>query len=69
MGSADKSKSAASQDPERVGESPALAATECKDVASAHDAPHDAVFGEITEDGPNYRSVRALREPSRCSRH
>ncbi|GJN71382.1 amino acid transporter [Purpureocillium lilacinum] len=57
MGSADKSKSAASQDPERVGESPALAATECKDVASAHDAPHDAVFGEITEDGPNYRSL------------
>lgn len=23
---------------------------------------HDAVFGDITEDGPNYRNVRAIRK-------
>lgn len=26
-------------------------------VDDAHDAEHDAVFGAITEDGPNYRNV------------
>lgn len=25
--------------------------------------PHDAVFGEITEDGPNYRNVRYVPLP------
>lgn len=27
-------------------------------VTEGQDYSHDAVFGEITEDGPNYRSVR-----------
>lgn len=25
---------------------------------------HDAVFGGITEDGPNYRNVRVFRTPT-----
>lgn len=27
-------------------------------IYESQDYSHDAVFGEITEDGPNYRSVR-----------
>lgn len=32
-------------------------------IGEVHNDPnyaHDAVFGEITEDGPNYRNVRHL---------
>ena len=29
-------------------------------VGQVEEGSHDAVFGEITGDGPNYRSVRAF---------
>ncbi|KAJ4252319.1 hypothetical protein NW762_010916 [Fusarium torreyae] len=39
-----------SQDPESLGRPPSK-------TGSANEATNDAVFGEITEDGPNYRSL------------
>lgn len=31
------------------------------DLPSVDDPTHDAVFGEITEEGPNYRNVHTSR--------
>lgn len=33
-------------------------------VGEVHDASHDAVFGEMSGDGPNYRNVRAFSHVS-----
>ncbi|KAK7417266.1 hypothetical protein QQX98_004700 [Neonectria punicea] len=41
------------QDPEKV----ATTASQEVKVADSHTLHHDAVFGEITEEGPNYRDV------------
>lgn len=32
-------------------------------VPSELDVTHDDVFGELTEDGPNYRNVHAYSQP------
>lgn len=39
-----------------------------QDYPKATDTTHDAVFGEINEDGPNYRDVRYCSELG-SSRH
>lgn len=46
-----------SSDLEGGGNCPSVAGGVCEDLASGH----DAVFGEITEKGPNYRNVCVSR--------
>lgn len=38
-------------------EKPAPAASQNDEISGTNTIEHDAVFGEITEDGPNYRNV------------
>lgn len=47
------------KDPESLGRVPSNAAGEVDTIA------HDAVFGEITEGGPNYRNVREVNLQNR----
>lgn len=42
--------------PRPMEESPSQLGEIIKDEST----PHDAVFGELSEDGPNYRNVRSL---------
>ena len=48
----------------KSGEDPEAIVTVPSEVDEACDnwtITHDAVFGDITEDGPNYRNVRSLQ--------
>jgi hypothetical protein len=38
-------------------------APEPTQIGDIIEGAHDAVFGEITEDGPNYRAVRCTHSP------
>lgn len=44
-------------DPYQLGPVASTCAGEVLDEESPYTVTHDAVFGEITKDGPNYRNV------------
>lgn len=48
----------------KTKEDPEALATVPSQIGEVSAPTHDAVFGAITEDGPNYRDVSAMSNPS-----